>query len=400
MDCEKFEATMIDELYDELDELTSAAAKRHVSGCARCAALLGGLRATRRVAVLPLVEPPDDLEDRILAAAKNAQKVMPLRGRVARAVSRAGGWAMQPQTAMAAVFLLMIGSGALLLRGRQEKSSASTPVTVTDEGVPVASPTATATTATALNEPSVAADNAHGYAQKPAASWVSAGPSADGENDKRRLDVAKDSKEKSLARAADDRDNAGRESQIDNASSPAAGAPNTLPQAQQATPPAAPPPSPTAANGPAAGGSGGYASADFNNAMAAYNAGRYDEAARVFATLASSDVYSALWEARSVREGSGKCRAAAAKFDTVAGRAAGSVIGYDGLLEGGRCYRVNGQLDVARERLTRLLSVPSHEARARTELQAMGGMPPAAKASPRAAPAATGTGSMKSDQSY
>ena len=35
MDCEKFESTLLDELYDELDEVTSAAAKRHVSGCSR-----------------------------------------------------------------------------------------------------------------------------------------------------------------------------------------------------------------------------------------------------------------------------------------------------------------------------------------------------------------------------
>src|SRR5208282_5451908 len=53
MDCEKFETAMMDELYGELDELTSAAAKRHMAGCARCSALLGGLRATRRVASIP-----------------------------------------------------------------------------------------------------------------------------------------------------------------------------------------------------------------------------------------------------------------------------------------------------------------------------------------------------------
>src|SRR5689334_16837021 len=106
MDCEKFEATLMDELYGELDELTSAAAKRHVSGCARCAALIGGLRATRRVAAIPRVEPPPGLEERILAAAGAATpKVVPLRGRLARAVSMAGSWAMRPQTAMAAVFL-------------------------------------------------------------------------------------------------------------------------------------------------------------------------------------------------------------------------------------------------------------------------------------------------------
>ena len=81
MDCEKFESTLLDELYEELDEVTSAAAKRHVSGCSRCASLLSGFKATRRVAVLELVEPPGDLEDRILAAAKEAQRVVPLNRR-------------------------------------------------------------------------------------------------------------------------------------------------------------------------------------------------------------------------------------------------------------------------------------------------------------------------------
>ena len=102
MDCEKFESAMMDELYGELDELTSAAAKRHVAGCARCAALLGGLRATRRVASVPLVDPPADLEQRILAATREVHPVVPLRRRVAQAISLAGSWAMRPQTAMAA----------------------------------------------------------------------------------------------------------------------------------------------------------------------------------------------------------------------------------------------------------------------------------------------------------
>ena len=80
MDCEKFESAMMDELYGELDELTSAAVKRHVAGCARCTALIGGLRATRRVAIVPLVDPPADLEERILARTRDAQKVVPCSG--------------------------------------------------------------------------------------------------------------------------------------------------------------------------------------------------------------------------------------------------------------------------------------------------------------------------------
>jgi hypothetical protein len=47
MDCEKFDNVMLDELYGELDELTSASAKRHLSGCARCASQFAGMKATR-----------------------------------------------------------------------------------------------------------------------------------------------------------------------------------------------------------------------------------------------------------------------------------------------------------------------------------------------------------------
>jgi anti-sigma factor RsiW len=75
MDCEKLESALMDELYGELDELTRASVKRHVAGCARCAALLGGWQATRRVAVIPRVAPPLDLEQRIVAAAFAAMPV-------------------------------------------------------------------------------------------------------------------------------------------------------------------------------------------------------------------------------------------------------------------------------------------------------------------------------------
>src|SRR5580693_4302441 len=110
MDCEKFESAMMDELYGELDELTSAASKRHVAGCARCAALLSGLRATRRVAMLPVVAPSEGFEERILAAARVARAATKPRVGFAEIISWAGQWAMRPQTAMAAVFLLIVGT--------------------------------------------------------------------------------------------------------------------------------------------------------------------------------------------------------------------------------------------------------------------------------------------------
>jgi len=144
VDCEKFESLLIDELYGELDEVTSAAVRRHAAGCARCGALLSGLRATRKVAALPMEEPSADLEDRILSAVREQQKVLPLRARASSVLSRAGAWAMRPQTAMAAVFLLVIGTSFVLVQSRKEMRSASSNAEGTPMQAAAATPTATA----------------------------------------------------------------------------------------------------------------------------------------------------------------------------------------------------------------------------------------------------------------
>jgi hypothetical protein len=161
MDCEKFDQHVIDALYDELDELTRAALVRHVEGrdegggkpairaCPRCAAVYGGLRATRAVAVLPLEEPPDDLEDRILAAVARVEApAAPLRAASVQAAaahavvaapppsspasllpaSRKGAiaWLLRPQLAMAAALLLVVGSGIFLVQGSRKAPASAT----------------------------------------------------------------------------------------------------------------------------------------------------------------------------------------------------------------------------------------------------------------------------------
>jgi hypothetical protein len=147
MDCEKFDQHVIDALYDELDELTHAALKRHVEGCSRCAGIYAGLRATREVGILPMVEAPDDLEARILDAVTVAQRSTPWHKKVLRGLAWAGSHAMRPQLAMAALFFLVIGSSLLLLRARPGTLG---PVRVTESGAPTpevaaaAAPAATA----------------------------------------------------------------------------------------------------------------------------------------------------------------------------------------------------------------------------------------------------------------
>ncbi len=390
MDCEKFESAMMDELYGELDELTSAAAKRHVAGCARCTALIGGLRATRRVATVPLVDLPAGLEERILAAAREAQKVVPIRRRAARVISLAGSWAMRPQTAMAALFLVMIGTSVLLLRGKGSRAPATSEMTVTEQGAPapmasaVSAPTAAALDPTVTTMPAASAAVAARAAEaKPAPP-----PSPADLPDDQRLAHGKGG-------WAKDKDDEGL---IANAAAPA-GAPNMLPPATQA--------GPVGGFGQSAGGGQqnglqGEKKAQlspFDTALQSYRAGRFDDATRAFDALAPGDPSADLQAARAVREGKG-CRNAVARFDKVAQRAAGSPTGWDALLEGGACYRAIGDLGNARVRFNALLGVDSHKDKARAELdrinqlqQAQGSTGPAqaaARPSPRkaAAPAA------------
>lgn len=133
MDCEKFDRVVLDLLYDELDELTAAAARRHMDHCARCGPIGAGLRATREVGVLPRETPSPDLASRILEAERNARAQLPLGQRLGRGVSVLAGYAMRPQLAMAAVAVLMIGISVFFVRTHPSDREA---VRVTERGVP------------------------------------------------------------------------------------------------------------------------------------------------------------------------------------------------------------------------------------------------------------------------
>jgi len=133
VDAEKFDKVVLDLLYDELDELTRASAIRHTEQSGRAKALYSELRATREVGTLPLLEPPDGLEERIMQAEERARRERPLRQRLGGLVSIAASYAMRPQLGMAAVLLLMVGSSLLLLR---VKPGAPSSVQVTERGVP------------------------------------------------------------------------------------------------------------------------------------------------------------------------------------------------------------------------------------------------------------------------
>jgi len=200
MDCEKFDQVVMDALYGELDELTAAALRRHVDACVRCSEAWNGLRSTREGASFPLEEPSADLESRILAAARVAQRKTPWHRQVLRGLAWAGSHAMRPQFAMAALFFLVIGSSLLLLRAKPGTVGTS-PVSVTERGVPTPDqPERPAAAAVAV------ADEA------PAPPSAEAAPNLDGDESKRKGaqdKLADGNAAKALSQARSTRDQSG-----------------------------------------------------------------------------------------------------------------------------------------------------------------------------------------------
>jgi hypothetical protein len=445
MDCEKFDPLLLDELYEELDEVTSAAVKRHVSGCARCGPVLEGMRRTRSLAALPMLEVPDGLEDRILASVKEAEKetstararVVPLfssraadsasgaeaasqhgaQSRAARALSWAGSWAMRPQTAMAAVFLLMIGTSAFVIRSRHSSEQAAA-VSITEQGEPAApapggpdehdsldskaaaaahgpnqpapvtapppatvaaggggSPVASAGSALAFGGPADPNGNAasaglvdgltagqgrggSGNAKEDTTalgSALSASAGDDGKADKNKDEGQARAEKKTASRAIAPPP----PSDITNAAAPA-GAPYADRDYGPRSQAVAPPLTKSASSDPQDG---------FSAGMAAYRSRSYGEATKQFDSASrTGDQNAALWAAKSVKDGNGGCGAALPRFDAVAQRAPGSWIGNEATLESARCQIAMGQLDAARDKLAKLTGVPSHAAPAQQAL--------------------------------
>lgn len=428
MDCEKAEPLLLDELYDELDEVTSAAVKRHVSGCARCGSILSGFRNTRKLAALPLVPLPAGLEDRILASIKETQKVVGYpdgaktwgspQSRLARVLSLAGSWAMRPQTAMAAVFLLMIGTSAFVIRSR--RAEAPQAVSVTEQGAPAATALAPAEQDSLDSKAAAAAHgpNAPAPITRPPV-VATAAPAASGSNgqlalsdsnaagpvdgltggkgrlakrDGRDGEEAQGALASALAEAesSKDKDTGGSEAKLEARKNAPVG--NVAPAAQPTTatrsasnrrggditnagPPAgAPyggddyaPRGQTVA--PAAKEKAAEGSDAFSSGMAAYRARKFADATKEFDNAAKAgDQNAALWAAKSVKEGNGGCNAAIPRFDAVSQKAGDTYQGHEAQLEAARCQIALGRLDEARARLVKLQTVASHSSQAQQAL--------------------------------
>jgi hypothetical protein len=134
MDCEKFDRILLDVLYGELDELTQAAAHRHLEHCQRCRSTFHRLQSVRDVVPFTLVPGPTGFEQRVLEAERSERHLLPLGQRLVRAWTITTGYAMRPQLAMAALLMLMIGSSLLFLKPRP--GSKTQDIQVTEKGRP------------------------------------------------------------------------------------------------------------------------------------------------------------------------------------------------------------------------------------------------------------------------
>ncbi len=336
MDCEKFDRIVLDLLYDELDELTAAAARRHMEHCVRCRSIGSGLRATREVGMLPLVDTPEGLELKILEAERRATDLLPLGKRLGRGLSLLAGYAMRPQLAMAALLLLMIGSSLLFLRAQP---NARDHAFVAERGVPESDNDSVPATA---KKPSSA------VALAPEAARA-AKPSAHSDDVAPRRERLADSKAEAHAAAPA----AAPAPQLDNAEQQFAAEPAPEDKADDGTNEGA-----------------GDTDASYNAAVAAYRDGRYSEAEKRFASIAGQGgthaASAALYEVQALRMVSG-CPVAAPRFDEVHSRYPGSV-GSDAAWQAADCFRSLGDVAHARQDYQDLLSDPNYKGRAQEAL--------------------------------
>jgi TolA-binding protein len=314
MNSDKFDRIVLDLLYGELDELTTAAAKRHMDQSARAREIFAHFKATRQLSVLPTHDPPPNFEAALMERERRALAELPLHHRIGRIVSMLAGYAMRPQLIMGALLLLMIGSSLMFLRARPGQHGA---MQVTERGAPEADVDLVLPVAPA---PESGAPIASGILR------ALPGPDVD-----------------------------------------------ATPPARQALVP--PPPSRAAAR--AVGAEGGAEGLDpFEQALQLYRAGKYLEAQRRFDRISRGAggraAEAALYAAQAVRNVSG-CAPAVTRFERVRLEFPGSASAYEAAWRSAKCQQQLGDVEGARQSYESLLQVSSHAERARSALATLGG---------------------------
>jgi TolA-binding protein len=316
MNSDKFDRIVLDLLYGELDELTTAAAKRHMDQSARAREIFAHFKATRQLSVLPTHDPPPSFEAELMERERRALAELPLHHRIGRIVSMLAGYAMRPQLIMGALLLLMIGSSLMFLRARPGQHSA---MQVTERGAPEADVDLVLPVAPV---PESGAPITSGILRAlPGAEVGGAAPT------------------RALAPAAPSREAAR-----------------------------------------ASGVEGGAEGLDpFEQALQLYRAGKYQEAQRRFERISRGAggraAEAALYSAQCVRNASG-CAPAVNRFERVRLDFPGSASAYEAAWRSAKCQQQLGDVEAARQSYESLLQVSSHAERARAALATLGGRGP------------------------
>jgi TolA-binding protein len=312
MNSDKFDRVVLDLLYDELDELTALAARRHMEQSARARDIFAHLKATRRLSVLPLSPVPEGFEQSVLVREPGARAEFPLRQRLGRYVSMTAAYAMRPQLAMGVLLMLMIGSSLLFLRARPGHHGA---IQVTERGIPETEAEIVVPVAEAPREPEA----------EPSAPPASAVPAA-------------------------------AVAPLDSINLP---------------PPSAAPPAVALAVNPESASAG-----SFEEAVHAYRARHYVKAQRLFDRLGKAGgpraAEAAFFAAQATRHASG-CAAAVSRFQRVRSRFPASGVANEALWRAGKCQQKLGARTAARQSFETLVHVPSYASDARRALLELDG---------------------------
>jgi TolA-binding protein len=329
MDSDKFDRIVLDLLYGELDELTTAAAKRHMDQSARARDIYAHFRATRQLGVLPAHTPPSDFEAALLQREARILAELPVRHRLGRLVSMLAGYAMRPQLIMGALLLLMIGSSLMFVRARPGLHSA---VQVTERGAPEGD----VDVVLPLAPPRTSESSAPASSPLPPPTPVGAPPLA--------LEAPEPAAAPSVA--------------LSNAGSTKTASVELAPSSVDT-------------------GNDGLDA--FDQALEIYRARGYIEAQRLFERLSKSGspraAEAALYSALALRNIRG-CAVAVAPFERVGLRFPGSAAAHDASWRAAKCQEQLGDLEAARRGYESLLRVATHARRAQQALAALGGGEP------------------------
>jgi hypothetical protein len=279
---------------------------------------------------------------------------------------------MRPQTAMAAILVLMLGSSVIFVRRKPDRSGPSR-VSVTERGVPELAAEEmrpervgiARAPAAPLGRSSRRDEERSGGGAPYAAAPAAAAPKEMPEGEARAAkgsEKAADSYGEAPAVAAARTRGAASQDDLGGAGEAMGALADRAAEAKKKEEPSPSVP----------GGDFATAPKDaYGSAMELYNAGRYAEADKAFSDVAASSAKNAPWAAyyaaKSTENAYG-CARAAAKYESVAAHYAGTSAAADAQYGAANCYKLSGNLDRAYALYSGLRSVAGYRDRAEAEL--------------------------------